>query len=275
MKLYEYTAWPKRQLELIDYEIADEPMFTTQFAEIKRDWTVLDVGASIGYYTLLAAEKATEGRVIAIEPHPQIVNALRKNVALHGLQNVQIINEAVAGPASAGSVHMQEGYERGGSEMLYEHVPAVNRIFQALSDGTFFEKVFRRFKTSRQKFTAQARTLDDLVDSLRLTRVDLVKMDIQGAEYEVLQGAERLMRDFHPTFLIEVHERPNCSPLFLHNFLENHGYRLEKDETCHTSELRAVWADIHAPELQQDRQVAGNGVNQAKADRRQTSSTAA
>lgn len=241
MKLYEYTKWPSQDVELIEYGIDDEPMFDQGFDEIQPDWTILDIGASIGYYTILAANKASKGVVVAVEPHPQIVEVLQRNVELHQLKNVRVVKCALSGPNSGEKVSMTEGGGRGGSEIIQQRAPWPVRLMRSIKDGSIVNKVARRIKPgpAPQKFEAKAQTLDDLIESLRLQRVDLLKMDIQGAEYEVLLGATKTLKDFRPILLVELHDRDNWSPETLQETVTGYGYKIRKDGAGHTTAIRA------------------------------------
>ncbi|HKO18082.1 MAG TPA: FkbM family methyltransferase, partial [Acidobacteriaceae bacterium] len=78
---------------------------TTEFLSsfIKRGMTFVDVGANVGYFTLLAA--SLEARVVAYEPTPAVYSRLRENVELNGLQNVTLMNAAVAEKAGSLTFH--------------------------------------------------------------------------------------------------------------------------------------------------------------------------
>jgi FkbM family methyltransferase len=139
----------------------DDMLFTDRF--LKPGDVVIDVGANIGLYSLLAASRTGDGRVIALEPHPVAAERLRENVALNHLQNVDVRAEAAG--AEAGSAH------------LTANLDTINHI---VSDGAVAGTI-----------SVPVVTLDSLVGSGE--HVALVKLDAEGFESEVLAGAGRLM----------------------------------------------------------------------------------
>ncbi len=141
----------------------DDMLFTERF--LKPGDVVIDVGANIGLYTLLAASRTGDGRVVALEPHPVAAERLRENVALNRFQNVEVRAEAAGAEA--------------GSAQLTANLDTINHIVSGgHTDGTINVPVL---------------TLDSLVASG--AQVALVKVDAEGFEAAVLAGAGRLLRD--------------------------------------------------------------------------------
>ena len=141
----------------------DDMLFTARL--LKEGDLVIDVGANIGLYSLLAASRVGAGTVIALEPHPVAAVRLRKNVALNGLGNVEVLAEAAGAEP--------------GTAQLTSDLDTVNHI---VSDGTMAGTI-----------SVPVRTLDSLVGPEE--RVALVKIDAEGFESEVLAGAARLLQD--------------------------------------------------------------------------------
>jgi FkbM family methyltransferase len=142
--------------------------------------TVVDVGANIGYNTVHAARLAgPRGRVIAVEPTPDNLAVLRHNIAAAGLSNVVV--EAVAAGRAAGT---RDLFVRGARS-------AVNSLFP-LSCYAHVTEVLQ----------VPVVPLDDLVAD---ERADVVKIDVEGAELEVLEGMPRLLRTPRATLIVEWH----------------------------------------------------------------------
>jgi FkbM family methyltransferase len=149
-------------------------------AAIRPGATVVDVGASIGYNTVYASRRVgPTGRVIAIEPAADNVGVLRENIAANRLDNV------VVRPVAAGRAHEVRDF------FLRGETSAVNSLFP--------ESVYAAVTSVAQVPVAP---LDDLVD------VDpaLVKIDVEGAELDVLAGMTRLLR--HPPIRLIVEWHP-------------------------------------------------------------------
>ncbi len=166
----------KDTLELATREIY-EPLETEIFKqEIKPGQTVLDIGANIGYYTLIAAKLVGPGgRVYAFEPDPANFQLLKKNVEQNGYENVTLVNRAVA--------------DRNGSAKLYlnETNKGDHRIYDS--------------KDGRPSITIQMIRLDEFFKKID-KKVHFIKMDIQGAEAAALNGMKGLIRRNRPLKLV-------------------------------------------------------------------------
>jgi FkbM family methyltransferase len=143
----------------------------------------VDVGANFGCFTLLAASRVgPSGTVLAVEPSSREVDELRSNLALNGIENVAIAPVAVGEVAGVATLLVAEE-EHSGHNTL----------------GSFV------YDTKLLSYEAvKVTTLDDLVDANRLERVDLVKIDVEGAELRVLEGAGAVLRERRPVILMEL-----------------------------------------------------------------------
>lgn len=129
--------------------------------------TIIDLGANVGYFTLYAAFRFPACRVMAFEPFPKNAEVLRRHVAVNKAMNCEIIEAAVSGATEEVVFGTLDDYAN----------PTDSRIMRdAVPDGS---RVFR----------VCARSLDEIFDSYKITCVPLLKMDIEGAEYDVLYNA--------------------------------------------------------------------------------------
>ena len=141
--------------------------------------TVVDVGANIGYNTVYAARAVgPAGRVVAIEPTADNLAVLERNVAAAGVTNVRIARAAAG--RSAGTSRL---YVRGDTS-------AVNSLYP----DSCYAKV-------TDIVDVPVARLDDLVDG----DADLVKIDVEGAELDVLEGMPRLLRNPRAALIVEWH----------------------------------------------------------------------
>jgi len=149
-------------------------------SEVKPGMTVLDIGAHIGYYTLLFAKCVGPlGRVISFEPLPENFTVLQKNVELNRIQHVHTFAEAVFSRNGDLAIdHAEAGCNSGEASVI--HLRGVEQI------------------------RVPAVTLDS-VSSRAGSRLDFVKMDVEGAEFDVLLGAKETVARFRPKMLIELH----------------------------------------------------------------------
>jgi FkbM family methyltransferase len=161
---------------------------------------VIDVGANIGSYTLLAAKLVgAAGRVDAFEPAPRTAARLRENLALNGFSWV-VVHEAAAGA----EIH---------TVRFVDALGATSHIAVASEAGAGIEVPMVR--------------LDDLLGERRYA---LAKLDIEGAELAAFQGAERMLFDGNPPLiLLEINRsllRFGYSEADLVAWLAGRGYRV-------------------------------------------------
>jgi FkbM family methyltransferase len=182
-----------------------EPEVTGAFrALIKPGDTVFDIGGDAGYYTLLFRKCAGEsGHVVVFEPIPKAYERIKENLALNAFTNCTLVKEALG--SQAGSFVLERPFEDS----------RINLTKSAAGESDI---------------TVQVERFDTLADQLSLPVPDLIKIDVEGAELEVLRGMERLVADHHPDFVIELH--PQHLPQFgasvedVLNWLRQRGYQL-------------------------------------------------
>jgi FkbM family methyltransferase len=152
---------------------------------LRRDMTVVDVGAHHGLYTLLASKcVGWGGRVIAIEPSPRECVRLEKHLRLNRCSNVDLL------PCAAGE-------DPGETEFFL--VDGSNDWCNSLRPPAVDEPT----RTVR----VRVRRVDEILSERRISKVDFVKLDVEGAELSVLYGAIQLLRrEPRPAILAEVQD---------------------------------------------------------------------
>jgi FkbM family methyltransferase len=155
-------------LELATREVY-EPFETALFKkELKVGQTVLDIGANIGYYTLIAAKLVgPRGKVYAFEPDPDNFVLLKKNVETNGYTNVVLVNQAVSDKTRTAKLFLNKTNK--GDHRLYDS------------------------KDGRPSISVQTVKLDDFFKKLD-KKIHFIKMDIQGSEARALNGMKALIR---------------------------------------------------------------------------------
>ncbi len=139
----------------------------------------VDVGAHVGMYTVTAARALAEsGRVLALEPNPAARRQLEENLRLNGCTNVVVVPRAAAAARGHGVLHVPE---------------TPDPSFSSLQAGRFAEG---------EPVEVETTTVDEEVESASLAPV-LVKIDVEGAELDVLAGMERTL-ERRPRLLVEV-----------------------------------------------------------------------
>lgn len=158
-------------------------------ALVKRGDTVIDVGANIGDWALPAAHAVgAEGLVLAFEPTPRVAAALGKSALANRLKQLKIFPVALS--SAAGEVDFSVEQENTGGSRLGKIPDDREKLYSHL-------RHFNHIKV-------QARTLDDVIGEHDIHRVDVIKIDVEGNELSVLEGAQETLRRFKPALFLET-----------------------------------------------------------------------
>lgn len=188
----------------------EEPIIQKMISVIQLSDVFLDIGANIGQHTVVGAHcVGPGGRVIAIEPQLEVYNALCHNIQLNGFSNVTPIR-CVLGRTC-------------GHETIYK--------ISVFNDGQ--ATLARPPQTAMvEAELVNAYTIQDALEMLDVTQVDVIKLDVEGAEMEVLQGSRDFLRRFAPRCMfiesVESNLRKFGSSAYeLNTWLTMHGYDIK------------------------------------------------
>jgi len=147
----------------------------------QKNFNVLDLGANIGLTTIALANICKNGKIIAIEPIPATFNLLKKNLLHSGVNNVKEYNFAA-------------GNKEGTSIMQGLH---------SFLAGSF---IADSYPLTTQEFTVKVpvRALDNVFDSFNMNQLDFMKIDVEGYELFVLEGAKKIIKQFKPIAYLEM-----------------------------------------------------------------------
>lgn len=184
-----FGAWWLPETGELDRKLVEEGFEKKElhFVEtlLRPGMTVLDIGAHHGLYTLLCSKGVgPEGRVIAFEPSPREYRRLEKHVRINRCGNVHAERCAVGSESGTANLYVVDGECDWGNSL---RAPV-------LSEPTYQLRV-------------EVRTVDEVLQSLGISTVDFIKLDVEGAELAALQGAARLLRGpSRPAILVEVQD---------------------------------------------------------------------
>jgi FkbM family methyltransferase len=175
--------------------------------------TVVDIGAHIGLYTIISSKRVGfNGKVIAIEAHPENFEILNRNIQLNQLTNVIALNYAA---------YSEE-------ERLKLYLPSGESGF------TKYNTIMPKFAKRDEKFVeVTANTLDKLLQSNGIktngiSAVSWIKIDVEGAEFEVLKGAHNVLSDSKDiAILIELHGSPYEYRPKIEEFIKLYNLKIE------------------------------------------------
>ncbi|HEX5412935.1 MAG TPA: FkbM family methyltransferase [Terriglobia bacterium] len=175
-------------------------------AHLKPDGCFFDVGAHIGVYSLVASRLVgPKGRVVAFEPDPLNAQLMREHAARNGLSNITVAQMAVW--RSEGDV----SFRRGGDQPMGKS----SRRGSVVDSGLAMD--------SGETISVQAVSLDAFAADNHSPAV--IKIDVEGAECEVLDGATGLLASAKPTLICEVHTAEAAA--FIEEFLPARDYTIE------------------------------------------------
>ena len=174
------------------------------FAERCRPKVALDIGANVGLYAIPLADRlAANGRVWAFEPHPRTFERLKRHVFLNGLGNITLVNSALG------------------------RTPGTARLTNC-AWGDSGKWSLRSDREESASLEVRVDRLDRAREVLKISDVELIKLDVEGFEPQVILGAQEVLAEDRPIVFLELtpswsdeHEAREAL-----GFLDQLGYRL-------------------------------------------------
>jgi FkbM family methyltransferase len=162
---------------------AERPLQEALVRELGRGATFFDIGANVGFITLIAAKLVgPSGRVVAFEPVPSHVAAINANLALNGLHGIEVRETAI-------------GREAGSASLIVSDFSAFARFASVSTPDR-----------ARETIEVAVSSIDELVGCGALPTPDVIKIDVEGAELDVIEGMQRTLGEHRPVILCEVHD---------------------------------------------------------------------
>lgn len=195
--IYRPYSWDKNTID----EVYSSRVYDELFRPSKGS-VVFDIGAHIGIYTLKASKiVGNKGLVISVEPEPQNFSFLLKNIKLNRLDNVNPINVALGSKKGHVCLYLCEDNTGGHSTVV--------------KSGRWIQ--------------TRLTTLDELADQFNLTKDVFIKIDVEGAELEVLKGLEKLIKK-HKIHIVSAAYHTPTQANELRSFLESKGFKVKLSE---------------------------------------------
>jgi FkbM family methyltransferase len=184
---------------------------TETFVELKKHLKpsdiVYDLGANEGYYSIVASKIIGEkGTVYAFEPMPENISLLENHIKINSLKNIVVVPKAVSNKLD-------------------------DLVFTNTNDraGNTYINSSPKFNESDVRFSVKATTLDHFCFVEKNKLPSLIKIDVEGAEYDVLCGAEKVIKESKPIIIVATHDfhvkgvKDKCI-----NLLVSYGYKYHK-----------------------------------------------
>jgi FkbM family methyltransferase len=196
---------------------------------------VIDVGAHLGRYTLISSNKVgTKGKVIAIEANPQVVELLKKNLNLNiQSKNVIPLNYAV--------------YSHKSKIKLFLHEQSIVSVYSP--HNTVVAERYNRSRERERFVEVTTDTLDNIINSIgiNLEKINWIKIDVEGAELEVLKGAHNILsKSKDIALLIEVHNIAEGRNLYenIMELLKTYNFKIEFEKIHEGGERHMIMRKI-------------------------------
>lgn len=160
---------------------------------VKEDWTCIDIGANIGYFSLLLASKASNGTVIAIEPIEKNIEIIKKTILENNVKNIFL---------EAAAIDSKDGY----------------REFAILEDSAYSGFISTGRRGLKEKVSVRTVTPGSIVSKHGLTRIDLIKIDIEGSEMPIFESFKDVIMTMKPKYILSECNESN---------MQNYGFNVE------------------------------------------------
>jgi FkbM family methyltransferase len=180
---------------------------------LRSGMVVIDVGANIGEITLAAARRVgANGAVYSFEPMPELFKTLKQNVEINGLPQVRLFEQALSDQAGLAKIY------------------ASSSLF---GDGTRHDGLGTLYPSetrAKEVCEVKLQRLDEFRVERNIDRVDLIKIDVEGAEQAVVRGSVETIKNDRPYLVIEIQPETATSAGHasgeIRELLESLGYRL-------------------------------------------------
>src|SRR5215208_6149659 len=217
---YDYKFYCRINREDLVFMTNHEDDIIEHFTPKQGD-IVVDIGAHIGRYTIIASKRVgTNGKVVAIEAHPGNFEMLNRNIKLNQLANVIPLNYAV--------------YSKETKIKLY--------LPEEESGYTIYNTIMSNRAGTEDKFVdVNAQTVDYLLElnQIREEEVNWIKIDVEGAEFEVLKGGTNVLsKSKDIALLIEIHGLDNYRPIL--DFLSLYNFKIEFEKSNKNGDWRHI-----------------------------------
>jgi FkbM family methyltransferase len=194
-----------------------------RYFKIRAGDVVVDVGACVEGFAIPAARKCGKrGIVIAIEPDPENVKKLRENIYLNRLNNIIVV------PKAAWNRKEMVTFFHGKSIDSHTLIPNVKVGSRTITSSSGKSEI------------VLADTLSSIVSDLRIEKINFLKIDVEGAELEVLEGSRDILANIEKVVVAAYHIRNGKRTLpWVYQFMKRHGFQVRAEPNGLVYALRA------------------------------------
>ena len=198
------------ELALGTYEVPIQKIFAQH---LKTGDVFYDIGANVGFFSIIAAKLVGGGKVYAFEPGSENAKSIRHNAELNDFKQIEVIEKAVSNTSGTG-------------EFLLAKYSGGHALATADAPPDLAGKV-----------TVDLVSIDDLIASEQIEPPNFVKIDVEGAELDVLKGMTQTIKTYQPTVIYEVDDGDRAAYerkyQELADFFESFSYQVTQTENSY------------------------------------------
>jgi len=220
------------ETDFVYQEIFVDDCYRLKHMDLPNDAVIFDIGANIGLFTLFVKEKYPHAKIYAFEPCPHIFHVLCQNTKPY-IEDVHVFNDAISDTVQKNLFHYYQDFSVISSFHAHQTKDA-EIIFQGMGGTEETKPEYHHVIEKRLKrlnsYECESTTISMMIKENKIPRIDLLKIDVEGHEWQVLQGIE--INDWHKIMdlRIEVH-----STTLLHEIIslltdKNYHINVESDK---------------------------------------------
>jgi FkbM family methyltransferase len=187
LKQYIKLSWKNYDENKVEFEMLLFPYF------LNNDSVFFDVGSNIGSFVLIANKTIKQEQIFAFEPIPILNKRLKLIFPEANFRNIALSNAK--------------------SKTQFK-IPKINHT-QFLTRGTLNTNFVETNESGFDLLTVQTNTLDNFCIEENIKRIDVIKIDVEGHEYEVIKGALKSIEKYKPILIIEIEQRHHTEDISL------------------------------------------------------------
>ncbi|MEK6844552.1 MAG: FkbM family methyltransferase [Nanoarchaeota archaeon] len=193
-------------------EIWERKIYNPKNFEIRESDVILDIGAHIGCFSVFASKLAEKGRIFSFEPFPENFALLKDNILLNKINNITSINKALGNKNGKTDIFLSM-HNTGGHSFYSSH------------------------KNSEKKIKVDVTSLPSFMKENKISKINFLKMDCEGAEFEILFNCPKDTLEKIEKISMEYHNKSGVNNVnVLKQYLENNGFKvIIKNNNIHTS----------------------------------------
>jgi FkbM family methyltransferase len=170
--------------------------------DIKNDETILDIGAHVGYFSIYASKKANNVKIFSFEPSKKSFQVLKNNLKLNNIENIKIENIGVRSKSGTSTLYIDKEYEIGNSMFLNNN--------------------------NSTKEEVQVISISDIIKKYKIDSIDFLKLDCEGAEYEIILEIPNDVLKSINKIAMEVHKIENYDISDIEEFLVKNNFEVKR-----------------------------------------------